>query len=374
LAVALKTSRNRKTNSRRLSTSVAIPPIIRAVDFFCGAGGLTHGLEKEGVKVVAGVDLDAACKYPYEANNASRFIHKDVTKVTAKEIKQLLGTRGLTLLAGCAPCQPFSTYSQSARKQRDNLDWDLLLSFGKLIRKVQPDLVTMENVPEVLGHDVFKDFLAMLRGYEIDFKVVECDRIGVPQTRSRLVLVASKLGKIKLALPKTRKKTTVRNAIARLPKIKAGESDEGDPLHTSSSLSDLNLLRMRSSKQGGTWRDWPTRLVAPCHRKKSGKTYSGVYGRMSWDDPAPTITTQCFGFGNGRFGHPVQHRAISLREAAIIQSFPRRYAFVEDGKPVHMKTLGRLIGNAVPVELGRVIAKTLVKHAQEARKKKPKRS
>jgi len=113
---------------------------------------------------------------------------------------------------------------------------------------------------------------------------------------------------------------------------------------------------------GGTWRDWPKHLVAECHRECSGQTYPSVYGRMEWDKPAPTMTTQCFGFGNGRFGHPEQDRAISLREAAILQSFPRKYKFVADGGEVQMKVLGRLIGNAVPVELGRAIARSIKSH------------
>ncbi len=360
----------RKASQLPQSKSARKPPVIRAVDFFCGVGGLTHGLAKGGVKVVAGIDVDENCKYPYEANNTARFIHKDIAKVTAPEVQALLGERGLTLLAGCAPCQPFSTYSQSARKQKAHSDWELLKSFGRLIKSVQPDLVTMENVPELESYEIFDEFLGMLKGYHVDYAVVECDRIGIPQTRSRLVLVASKRGEIKLKIPKTRKKATVRSVIEALPKIEAGQVDSRDPLHVASGLNAINLQRIRASKPGGTWRDWPLKLRAPCHRKKSGKTYSGVYGRMKWDEPAPTMTTQCFGFGNGRFGHPTQDRAISLREAAIIQSFPRRYAFVKKGEPVYMKTMGRLIGNAVPVDLAKVIAKTLVNHAKSLQRKK----
>jgi len=344
---------------------------IRAVDFFCGVGGLTHGLAKGGVKVVAGVDLDEACRYPYEANNEAKFVLKDITKVSGGEVKRLLGKQpGLTLLAGCAPCQPFSTYSQSARKKKAHPDWELLSAFGRLIRMVKPDLVTMENVPELAGHPIFGKFLASLRGYHVDFKVVECDAIGIPQTRSRLVLVASRRGPIELTLPKKWRPTTVRSAIHGLPTIRAGEADAKDPLHVSSKLSEMNLKRIRHSKPGGTWRDWPLSLRSPCHQKKSGRTYSSVYGRMSWDQPAPTMTTQCFGFGNGRFGHPEQDRAISLREAALLQSFPRNYAFVPKDGPVNMKVLGRLIGNAVPVALGRLIADTLIAHTRDLKRQR----
>lgn len=136
----------------------------------------------------------------------------------------------------------------------------------------------------------------------------------------------------------------------------------GDPLHQTATLSPTNLLRIRASKPGGTWRDWDPELVATCHRKRSGKTYPSVYGRMSWDEPAPTVTTQFFGFGNGRFGHPEQDRAISLREGAILQSFPKNYRFVKPGEPIHFSILGRLIGNAVPVKLGEAIGRSLVAH------------
>lgn len=146
--------------------------------------------------------------------------------------------------------------------------------------------------------------------------------------------------------------------------IKAGERDPQDELHTASSLSPLNLSRIRVSRPGGTWRDWPEELQASCHRKDTGATYPSVYGRMEWDRPAPTITTQCFGYGNGRFGHPEQDRAISLREAAMLQTFPESYAFAPPGAPIKFNKMGRLIGNAVPVRLGEVIARSLVGHVQ----------
>jgi len=122
---------------------------------------------------------------------------------------------------------------------------------------------------------------------------------------------------------------------------------------------------MRASKPGGTWRDWPKNLVAECHKKQSGKTFPGVYARMQQDKPSPTMTGQCFGFGNGRFGHPQQDRAISLREAALLQTFPPTFKFVEDTQPVRMKSVGRMIGNAVPPRLGEVIGKSILQHLQD---------
>ncbi|HAY09403.1 MAG TPA: DNA (cytosine-5-)-methyltransferase, partial [Thauera sp.] len=130
-------------------------------------------------------------------------------------------------------------------------------------------------------------------------------------------------------------------------------------LHLAANLSPINLQRIRAARPGGTWRDWPEALVAACHQKESGKHSAGVYGRMEWDKPAPTMTTLCNGFGNGRFGHPEQDRAISLREAAIFQSFPRDYRFVPPGQQPSAKNLARLIGNAVPPKLGAAVARAL---------------
>jgi DNA (cytosine-5)-methyltransferase 1 len=164
--------------------------------------------------------------------------------------------------------------------------------------------------------------------------------------------------------PMIRKYRTVQKALSGLPELGAGDRCENDPLHMTSGVSDLNMRRLRASTPGGTWRDWPEELIADCHKKKSGKTYPGVYGRMEWDAPSPTITTQFFGFGNGRFGHPQQDRAISLREGAILQSFPRKYRFVESGETICFKSVGRLIGNAVPVKLGEAIGRSIVNHVK----------
>ncbi|MDZ4055794.1 MAG: DNA cytosine methyltransferase, partial [Polynucleobacter sp.] len=152
---------------------------------------------------------------------------------------------------------------------------------------------------------------------------------------------------------------TVRQAVGHLQKLKDGQVSKDDPLHIASVLSDLNRARIRASKPGGTWRDWPEKLVAACHKRESGKHSSGVYGRMEWDKPAPTMTTLCNGYGNGRFGHPEQHRGISLREAAIFQSFPETYRFTPEGEAAVIKTVGRLIGNAVPPKLGEAVARAL---------------
>lgn len=337
---------------------------IACVDLFCGAGGLTHGFVLEGLPVVAGIDLDPACRFPYEANNQARFLERDIGKVTTSELKALFGDADLTVLAGCAPCQPFSTYAQRYELDGKDGKWGLLYEFARLAKGVKPDIITMENVPTVAKHEVFHDFVDTLKrlGYKVWFDVVDSCRYGVPQNRRRMVLLASRHGDIKMIAPTRKVPKTVRQAIGRLRPLRAGETAPRDKLHATATLSETNLKRIKASKPGGTWRDWPAHLVADCHRAASGRTYPSVYGRMEWGKPAPTMTTQCYGFGNGRFGHPEQDRAISLREAAILQSFPRDYAFVPENGEVSFTLLGRLIGNAVPVALARAIARSINTH------------
>lgn len=347
-------------------------PDIEAIDLFCGAGGLTCGLQKAGIPVRLGVDVDPACKYPYEHNNKTPILLRDVKEISSEEIGGYFTNSGsVRLVAGCAPCQTFSSYNQKASKTDSR--WWLLKEFERIVDELGPELVTMENVPGVALHSVFDDFFHFLKkaGYQVSAQVVKCADYGMPQQRERMVVLASRLGPIELLTPSAfrAKRQTVRDAIAKLPPIAAGEMDENDPLHMAAALSPLNMKRIRASRPGGSWREWPADLVASCHKKNTGKNYPGVYGRMTWDDPAPTITTQHFGFGNGRFGHPEQDRAISLREGAILQSFPRSYRFTPPGSPVHITAIGRLIGNAVPVKLGEVVGKSFLQHLHDLRNK-----
>lgn len=333
------------------------------VDLFCGAGGLTYGLASAGVRVVAGVDIDQECRYPYETNNLAQFVNQSISCLTVEHLKALFGNANIRILAGCAPCQPFSTYSYRYDIKRSG-QWSLLGHFGRLVRTVFPDLVVMENVPLVYRHEVFHNFIRTLtrKGYNVYHDVIDCASYGLPQKRRRMVLLASLHGYIELVKPNVRKLRTVRSAIGNLPPLTRNEFDSDDPLNVASRLSRLNLKRIRASKPGGTWHDWPESLLADCHRRETGRTYPGVYGRMSWDEPAPTLTTQFYGFGNGRFGHPEQDRALSLREGAILQGFPKSYSFVPNRELVRFKSLGRMIGNAVPVTLGAVIGRSIVMH------------
>lgn len=342
---------------------------IQGIDLFCGVGGLTHGLMNAGVEMKAGVDLEIICKYPYEYNNSGvSFIHKSVNDLKADELEMYFEDDAIKLLCGCAPCQAFSSINQ---KNEDRVNktgrWILLDEFSRLIKDFQPDLVSMENVPGLLNQDVFERFIRALGNeYYFDYKVVNCAEYGMPQKRRRLVLVASKLSEISLPEPKEDKESaTVRAAIGSLAPLSAGETDLEDSLHTASALSDLNRRRIQASRPGGTWSDWDESLRADCHKEVTGDGYGAVYGRMEWDKPAPTITTQFYNYGSGRFGHPVQDRAISLREGALLQGFPSTYVFSDPQIKVGKRELGKLIGNAVPVGLGELVGETLVKHVAQ---------
>lgn len=338
---------------------------IEAIDVFCGAGGLSYGLQQTGIKILAGIDVDKACQYPFEKNVKAPFLKKDVRDVTTAELKALYSPGAVKMLAGCAPCQPFSSFRNKLGDNEKDEKWTLLDEFGRLVEELQPDLVTMENVPPLRSKDVFKQFVAKLesQGYSVEVQVVFCPAYGIPQKRRRLVLIASRLGPVAPLEPlyKPVDYPSVRETIEKLPPVESGSVYVPDPLHRSVGLNELNLKRIRHSKPGGTWKDWPVEILSKCHTKKSGASFQSVYARMEWDKPSPTITTQCYNYGTGRFGHPEQDRALTLREAAMIQSFPDDYKFAEPDRVTFSGT-GRLIGNAVPPKLGTAIGNHFKQH------------
>ncbi|OFX37183.1 MAG: DNA (cytosine-5-)-methyltransferase [Bacteroidetes bacterium GWA2_32_17] len=345
------------------------------VDLFCGVGGLSHGFVLEGFNVVAGIDSDQSCAFAFSENNNAKFICSDINEIDPKEIEKLFPKKSIKILVGCAPCQPFSRYTAGVKPKNTDNKWSLLSSFAKIIEVIQPDIISMENVPQLAKYNkngVYSKFIKTLKenNYYISDtqKIVYCPEFGVPQNRKRLVLLASKFGNINLISPLYSKENypTVKSTIGKLPKIKDGEICKTDSLHRAQKLSDLNKKRIRLTKEGGSWRNWPDDLKLKCHKKLSGKTFGDVYGRMKWDEPSPTLTTHCIGLGNGRFGHPEQHRAISLREAALLQSFPIDYKFIDDTKgEVISKNIQRQIGNAVPVKLGEAIARSIKIHLEK---------
>ena len=343
------------------------------VDLFCGAGALSHGFLLEGFHVACGFDVNEVCRYPFEQNNHAPLVGRDVSAIRPEELLHRFPRGRARVLVGCAPCQPFSKYTQG-RDDRGLEDpkWRLLKDFARLIADVRPDVVSMENVPQLLRFRrgaVFREFVGALEdcGYRVRHTVAQCADFGAPQARARLVLIGSLHGEPPLPTPTHGKgrHVTVREAIGHMPPLAAGTSDPRDRLHRASRMSDLNMRRIKASVPGGTWRDWDENLRAQCHRRMTGRTYSAVYGRMRWDQPAPTITTQFIGFGNGRFGHPEQNRALSLREGALLQTFPEGYEFCEPDSGISLKELGRMIGNAVPVRLAQSIAHTIKAHLRE---------
>ena len=342
------------------------------VDLFCGIGGLTHGFINEGLNVSAGVDFDNTCEYAYKTNNNVKFVFKDITELTAEELNNLYPINKRKILVGCAPCQPFSIYNHknnnNTERQANDTKWKLLYSFSDLIESTQPEIVSMENVPQLRtfnGGEVFNDFILRLEAneYKVSYGIFDAQDYGVPQRRKRLILLASKHSKFEL-IPATHKGNciTVHNTIGHLPEIEDGEHCKTYYLHYSRKLTDINKRRIKATREGGSWQDWDESLLLECHKKEGGKMYRSVYGRMVWKDVAPTMTTYCIGLNNGRFGHPKQDRAISLREAAILQSFPETYDLIDPKVLFNAQILARQIGNAVPVGLGEAIAKSIKKH------------
>ena len=350
------------------------PKSISAVDLFCGVGGLTYGLQQAGIKVNAGIDIDETCEYAYKQNNEAEFICEDVSSVTGEYISSLYPESDIKLLVGCAPCQPFSSHTYKKQNRESDEEWGLLTAMQQLIADIEPEIVSMENVPPLQNQTVFTDFVDTLDAlkYHVHHDVLYCPDYGVPQKRRRLVLIASKLGEISLPSEThasseqngLKPYLTVRDAIGDLPEITDGQVFDEDPLHWTRKLSTRNKERIQQSSPGGTWLDWEPELRAPCHQRESGQTYKSVYARMEWDQPAPTITTQFYNFGTGRFGHPDQDRALSLREGALLQTFPLDYEFIDPSVPASITRLGVYIGNAVPVQLATVIGQSIQKHLE----------
>lgn len=344
---------------------------MRALDFFCGAGGLTRGLLDAGIDVIGGVDADERCADSYKRNNRpAQFHHADICDIEPSAVWKILNSRqtGDLLIAACAPCQPFSKHRRPPEVGRgisyEDPDATLLGAFAKLVERMQPGQVLVENVPgiaRVRGFSTYRRFVKMLRGrgYHIAEAVLDAKEFGVPQTRRRYVLMAVKGRPVSLPArefgPRLKDYRTVREAIAHYPSLSAGSSHANVPNHHAAALSPTNLERLRKTPpDGGDRRSWPEELTLDCH-KGDYEGHTDVYGRMAWDKPAPTLTGRCHSLSNGRYGHPVQDRAISLREAASLQTFPDSYVFY--GTRQH---IARQIGNAVPVTFAEVLGRRLI--------------
>lgn len=324
-----------------------IMPLSRAIDLFSGCGGLTLGLRQAGFDVVGGIEIDPLAAETYQVNHpAVRVWNSDIRELSARAIREELRLcKGeLDLLAGCPPCQGFSSLRRlnGGRRIRDRKSKDLLFEFLRFVEELLPKAIMLENVPHLAKDYRMGTFVAALRrlGFNYQIGVFDCADFGVPQRRKRMVLIASRLGEIEFARPE-RKRRTVRDAISALPL--SGKS--GDPLHDIAEKRSPSIVRLirRIPKDGGSRTDLAARFQLECHLRCDG--FKDVYGRMAWDKVAPTITTGCFNPSKGRFLHPTENRAITLREAALLQTFPRNYSFsLERGKC----SVAMMIGNALP--------------------------
>jgi DNA (cytosine-5)-methyltransferase 1 len=339
------------------------------VDLFCGCGGVTHGFLKSGIDMRLGVDFEPSYKTTYETNNNVPFLTSDVRKIKAEEIISYLGeiSNKHFIVSSCAPCQPFSL-KNSKRSRDSSIDPRIDLGF-ELIRILNEfeslgvfcSGVFIENVPEFSKRPVWQSIRADLfsKGFSVANKVINCADYGVPQSRRRFIALAVRDWCF-LSMPKPTHGggllpyKTVRDAFHCLPPIAAGEECEFTPNHKSRSLSPINYQRITSVPlNGGSRSSFPEELVLDCHKKCDG--HKDVYGRLSLDSPSPTITTRCVSITNGRYGHPLEHRAITVREAARLQTFPDDFIFYGN----NIETNARMVGNAVPVEISEIFGRFL---------------
>lgn len=337
-----------------------------AIDLFAGCGGLTQGLKQAGFAVLAAVEINSLACESYEANHPEVKVLKiDIVRLSATKLLKELGLRKgeLDLLSGCPPCQAFSSMRSlnGSKRVRDKAAKDLLFEFLRFVRVLEPKALMLENVPGLKKDRRFSRFKSALGrlGYEITSKTLNCSHFGVPQRRRRLILVGSRLGRAELAEP-TKARETVRGAFKTLGH--AGRS--GDPLHDIPEKRSrrVQALIAKIPPNGGSRSDLPVEMQLACHIKCDG--FKDVYGRMKWDAVSPTITTGCFNPSKGRFLHPEEHRAITLREAAALQTFPAKYFF----SLKHGKTgAATLIGNALPprfIEMHAARVRSLLEESQ----------
>ena len=337
--------------------------MIKAIDFFCGAGGLTRGLLDAGISVVGGVDNDKRLRETYSRNNdPSVFIYKDIREVEIDDLRDELGIvpSDVVLYAACTPCQPFSTLN--AMKGDDDRK-SLLMDFARIVAERPPDFIIVENVPglnNARGREIYRQFAETLknRKFAIPADMLDAKYLGAPQTRKRFILIASRRGELSLPTPDgSAEVKTVASAIAKYPAIADGEKSDAYPNHEAKKLQPHHKkIVMAVPKDGGSRSDVAdTSILLKCHQRNP-KAHKDVFGRMAWNKPSLTLTCRCTDVYCGRFTHPEQHRGISLREAAALQTFPDDYEFF--GKSFLEKS--RQIGNAVPVEVGRRLGESVV--------------
>jgi DNA (cytosine-5)-methyltransferase 1 len=340
-----------------------------AIDIFCGCGGTTQGVKDAGFRVLAGVELDELAVKTFRANHKRvKVWHGDVSDLTpTKVLKHHRLAKGqLDLLIGCPPCQAFSPMRRlNGRKRvRDKAAKDLVFEYLKFVEGLKPKVVLLENVPRLIEDYRFNEVRQRLRelGYEGEPEIFNAANYGVPQRRRRMVFIASRVGAIDYAEGDAKKKRTVRQAIAHLKKPGNGR----DALHNLPENRSPKVAKLiaRIPKDGGSRLSLGDDEQLKCHKDCDG--FKDVYGRMAWDALSPTITGGCVNPSKGRFLHPEQNRSITLREAALLQSFPKRYRFSLDrGK----FAVALMIGNAFPPLFVKAHAKKIREHLRKRRRK-----
>lgn len=317
-----------------------------SIDIFSGVGGLTEGMHQADFKTELAFEIDEIASKAYQLNHPdTSVITKDIRSVSVASIKRKLNGKKIHLLAGCPPCQGFSSIRRLNRMEAISDDRNsLIMEYIRFVKALKPLTIMMENVPGLIHYNLFKEAIDILENqlkYNIDYKVVNVKDYGVPQSRKRLVLVGSLLGKINVAKP-TNDKKTVRDTIGKL--TSPVQSDDPlhkiFPFHTPAVQKRIDL----TPKNGGSRKDLPEEYILECH-KGENIGFNDVYGRLRWDDYSTTITGGCLNPSKGRFLHPEQNRNISAREAALLQSFPPDYLFPTDAPRA---SLALLIGNALP--------------------------
>ncbi len=338
-------------------------------DFFSGCGGTSRGFADAGIVPELAIDWDPDAAASFRLNfPTTAILERDIRDLEVDEVEAALQLPGdpIRLFAGCAPCQPFAGHRHEPT-HRDSRSF-LLLEFLRFVEALNPELIFVENVPGMQRLSASRGPLAefvdeVSKTHHVSHGTISSADYGVPQTRRRLVLVASRLGPIDIPRathgPDTdNPHSTVREWISGLPPLAAGQADPEVESHRAMRLSKLNLARIRATPEGGDRRNWPEHLWPDCHRG-GFDGHTDVYGRLSWDQPAPTLTTKCISYSNGRFGHPDQDRALSVREAARLQTFPTEFRFFGS-----LASQARQIGNAVPVVLARRFGDHLMEHAE----------